>query len=365
MDRLALAYGSTDWSAVSEFLASNPEYGGNPNIVFIDVSLGNVYLNRYEWGNDIADFEQSLERLEWVADNHWLWGRRWLAAPLVSYLDISLLRLRGGCVPPGYSSRLETVWARALDITAEEADARLTPDLPYGPYDSARTGDSKAEENAWEASLLAAAANFLPEHPHAAAWEAKARQLAYDTITRPSDPPDSDYVKTSTVEEDFTLSNHGFFPNPTYAAATIELLLQGALTYRLSGRRIPSEFGHNIADLYQAYKSYVDADLQWIVPSDPGGEASLFPFAFDSDLEDREVRCEFDNGYLWLPAEPVAVMELGDPLWTAVLNSKVVMFYLMGSYLWHFPPGPGSPPCESQSGGRFLPARSASAALAE
>jgi hypothetical protein len=31
-------------------------------------------------------------------------------------------------------------------------------------------------------------------------------------------------------------------------------------------------------------------------------------------------------------------MEVGDPLWTAVLNSKVVMFYLMGSYLWHFPP---------------------------
>ena len=137
--------------------------------------------------------------------------------------------------------------------------------------------------------------------------------------------------------DDFTLSNHGFFPNPTYAAATISLLLQGALTYRLSGREIPPEFGHNVSGLYETYKGLIDEDLQWRVPSDPIGEASLFPFAFDPDLEIREVGRELENGYLWLPAEPVAVMEVGAPLWTAVLNSKVVMFYLMGSYLWHSP----------------------------
>lgn len=339
MDRLAQTYGSTDWSVVSGFLASNPEYVGNPNIVFIPLSLGNVSLNRYEWGNDIADFEGALDWLERVADNHSLWGRRWLAPPVVTYLDISLLRLRGCPVPAGYSDRLEAVWRAALAITAEEADARLTPELPYGPYDSSATGDSKGEENAWEAGLLAAAANFLPGDPRAATWEEKARQLAYDAITRPSDPPDSDGVKTSTVGDDFTLSNHGFFPNPTYAAATITLLLQGALTYRLTGREIPSEFGHNVSGLFEAYKSFVDEDLQWTVPSDPSGEASLFPFAFDPDLEDREVRSELQNGYLWLKAEPVATIEVGEPLWTAVLNSKVVMFYLMGSYLWHFPPG--------------------------
>jgi hypothetical protein len=339
MDRLALAYGSTDWSAVSEFLVSNPGYSGNPNIVFIPLSLGNVYLNRYEWGGDLADFERSLAWLEWVAGNRWLWGQRWLTAPVVSYLDITLLRLRGECVPAGYAARLDSVWASALAITAEEADARLTSDFPYLPYDSSATGDSKAEENAWEASLLSAAANLLPDHPNGAAWDQKARQLAYNAITRPSDAPGADGLKTTTVEEDFTLSNHGFFPNPTYSAATIELLLQGALTYRLSGREIPPEFGHNLEGFYEVYKTYVDDELQWIVPSDPSGEASLFPFAFDPDLEDREVRCESDNGYLWLPTEPVAAMEVGAPLWTAVLNSKVVMFYLMGSYLWHFPPG--------------------------
>lgn len=339
MDRLAEAYGSTRWSGVAEFLGANPGYEGNPNIVFIPLSLGNVYLNRYEWQHDIADLERSVEWYEWVARNHWLWGRRWLAAPVVSYLDISLLRLRAERLPADYAGRVEAVWQSALAITAEEADARLTPELlPYGPYDSSATGDSKGEENAWEAGLLAAAANFLAGHPQAGAWEEKARQLAYDAITRPSDPPDSEGLKISTVGDDFTLSNHGFFPNPTYAAATIELLLQGALTYRLTGREIPSEFSHNVSGLYEAYKSSVDENLQWSVPSDPPGEASLFPFAFDPDLELREVGRELEHGYLWLPAGPAAVMEVGAPLWTAVLNSKVVMFYLMGSYLWHFPP---------------------------
>jgi hypothetical protein len=339
MDRLAQTYGSTRWSAVAVFLGANPGYEGNPNIVFIPLSLGNVYLNRYEWQHDIADLERSVEWFEWVACKHWLWGRRWLSAPVVSYLDISLLRLRARRLPADYAGRVEAVWQAALAITAEEADARLTPDfLPYGPYDSSATGDSKGEENAWEAGLLAAAANFLPGHARAGAWDEKARQLAYDAITRPSDPPDSEGLKISTVADDFILSNHGFFPNPTYAAATIELLLQGALTYRLSGREIPSEFGHNVSGLYEAYKRSVDETLQWTVPSDPAGEASLFPFAFDSALEVREAGRELENGYLWLPAEPVAVMEVGAPLWTAVLNSKVVMFYLMGSYLWHFPP---------------------------
>jgi len=338
MDRLAQAYGSTDWSAVFDFLASNPGYEGNPNIVFIPLSLGNVYLNRFEWRHDIADFERAIQWFEWVADHHRIWAGRWLTAPVVSYLDISLARLRGDCAPGGYEDGVEILWQKALAITAEEADARMTAALPYGPYDSSMTGDSKGEENAWEAGLLAAAANFLPDHPHSLVWGDKARQLAYDAITCPSDPPDRGGLKISTVEEDFTLSNHGFFPNPTYSAATIELLLQGSLTYRLAGREVPAEFGHNMPRLYDAYREYVDADLQWLVPSDPSGEASLFPFAFDPELEDREIRCESDNGYLWKATEEVPVMEVGDPLWTAVLNSKVVMFYLMGSYLWHFPP---------------------------
>jgi hypothetical protein len=339
MDRFVEAYGSTDWSAVAVCLVADPGSSGNPNVAFIPLSLGNVYLNRFERDHDVADFERALAWFEWVGTNPWLWGGRWLTAPVVSYLDISLVRLRGASAPGRCAGRVENLWQIALAITEREADGRLGLDYPPRPHDSSTSGDSKAEENAWEAGLLAAAANFLPEHGHAQAWDEKARQLAYDAITRPSDPPDRRGLKTSTVEDDFTMSNHGFFPNPTYAAATIELLAQAALTYRLSGKTVPDELQHNVRELYDRYRSDIDGDFHWVTPSDPAGEPALFPFAFDPDLEDRAIRCESDNGYLWQPTGPIGVMEVGAPLWTAVLNSKVVMFYLMGSYLWHFPPG--------------------------
>ena len=344
MDRLAQAYGSTDWSAVAAFVASNPLDAGNPNIMFIPLSLGNVYLNRYEAGKDIADLERATTWFEWVTERHGLWGRRWLAGSVVGYLDISLVRLRGQCPPAADRDRIEAVWRRALAITEEEADGRLTGALPYRPYDSSNTGDSKGEEDAWEAGALAAAANFLPDHPRAPAWDRKARQIAYDAITAPADPPDLEGLKTATVDQDFGLGNHGLFPNPTYMGATIALLAQGALTYRLSGRDVPPEFEHNMAALYGSYRRLVDSDLEWIVPADPSGRASLFPFAFDPDLEDRAVRCEREAGLLWLATRPVIKMEVGEPLWTAILNSKVVLFYLMGSYLWHFPPAAGCGP---------------------
>jgi hypothetical protein len=139
MDRLVETYGSTRWSAVAVFLGANPWYEGNPNIVFIPLSLGNVYLNRYEWQHDIADLERSVEWFEWVAFKHWLWGRRWLAAPVVSYLDISLLRLRASHRPI-----IQVGWRRSGGPrwrSRPRADARLTPGVPsYRPYDSSATG---------------------------------------------------------------------------------------------------------------------------------------------------------------------------------------------------------------------------------
>jgi hypothetical protein len=352
MDVLAQLYGETDFSPAATYMVQNPGYSGNPNIAFIPLSLGNVYLNRYEWRNHIADLERSIASLEWVAENHRIWGERWLSAPVVSYLDLSILRLEGRSDLLDFQDRIARLRDLALQITQAEADKRLTDDFPYLPYNSSLTGDSKAEENAWEASLLAAAANFLPDHPHAPAWDEKARQLAYDAITRPSDPADGRGVKTATVTEDFALSNHGFFPNPTYTAAAILMLQQGALAYKLTGREVPPEFDHNVQELYEAYKGYIGADLLWTLPSDPSGDATLFPFAFDPDLEGKALARRAEARSLWIATAPVQTIEVGDPLWAAVLNSKTVMFYMVGSYLWHFPPGSTTSPGKGEQGER-------------
>jgi len=260
----------------------------------------------------------------------------------VHALVISVNRVQKQCedhwdLPLVQRKRALVLWKKVKAILKEEADFRLTVELPYAPYESCFTGDTKAEENAWEAALFATGANFLPDDPQAAVWEEKARQLAYNSITRPSDPPDKFGLKTCTVAEDLTLSNHGLAPNPYYTAATLFLLTQGALAYRLADRAIPEEFTHNVRELSEKYDSYLGDDLSWTVPADPEGDGTVFPLVFDSRLEKKIVFRKALEGYLWKPTKPVAVMGTGSDLWEAVQNSKVVLYYLMGSYLWHFP----------------------------
>jgi hypothetical protein len=337
MERLALAYGGTDWSRVNAFLVENPSYSGNPNIMFVPLSLANVSLNRFEWRHDIADLEHAIERTEWVTANRAFWGERWLSAPLASYLGLTAFRIRQHRGLPGQRPGIERLWASVAQALAAEADLRMTAAYPHLPLDSAQTGDSKGEENAWEAALLATAANFLPADPRAAAWGRKARQLAYNALTRPSDPPDAEGVKTTTIGEDYLLANHGHFPNPCYMAATLLLLSQGALTYRLTGRPVPSEFGHNVEPFLAAYKGFIGPELEWTVSADPAGDAGLFPLYLDPVLETRAVRDRLENDRLWMPVVAADVMEIGEPLWFAVLNAKAVYFTLVGSYLWHSP----------------------------
>jgi hypothetical protein len=338
MDRLEGIYGSGDWSAVERDLADHPDDPGNPNVVLIALSLSNVELNRYERDHDTTDWVHAYDRLEWTLRNHRVWGGRWLTAPVLAYLDLTVYRLvRESPRAAEFSALVGRIWDDAMEITRLEARGRLTALLPYSPYDSAATGDSKAEEDAWEAALLSVAANFLPDDPDAGRWEAKARELAYDAITSSADPPYGN-VKVSTVPEDFALANHGFFPNPTYMASTIVLLQTGALPYRLTGRPIPSEFQHNVDRLYRAYRRLVRDDLTWSVPSDPDGDATLFPFAFDEGFE-RLVATEKEaQGNLW-GILGKGGFEPGDRLWAAVLDAKVVLFYMVGSYLWHAPVG--------------------------
>ena len=342
MDILIDTYGDTDWSQVTDHVVSHPDDAGNPNVMVIPISLANGYLNRYEKSKNVSDWDFALLHLEWVAGKYSLWQKRWLTPGVIQYLVVSADRLRKYCRPyyplphPGAGKRVERLWKKVLRILDEEARFRLTVDLPYAPYDSCATGDSKAEENAWEAALFATAANFVPDASVSRASDARARQLAYHSITRPSDLADASGIKTCTVNEDMTLSNHGLVPNPYYAGATLFLLSQGALTYRLTGRAIPSEFGHNVPELFEKYISYAGEDLSWTVPSDPEGDATLFPFAFDSGLESKAIARKAFNGYLWKATPKVELMGTGSDLWEAIQNSKVVFYYLMTSYLWHF-----------------------------
>ena len=55
MDAFARRYGGADWSIVGDALANHPGNASNPRIMSVFLSLGNVYLNRFEQHGAGAD----------------------------------------------------------------------------------------------------------------------------------------------------------------------------------------------------------------------------------------------------------------------------------------------------------------------
>jgi len=329
-------YGSTDWTVPQRLVLDDPEADGNPNVMVIPLALAGARVLAWRASRAPEDLSDGVERAAWVAEHHDAWGLRWLSPAVAVYLELTSRMILSASAGTLSEPRALEVRRLALAILEQEADARLTAAYPFLPLDSSLGGDSKAEEDAWVAALLAAAASDLPDAPNAGEWERKARQLAYDAITVDTDPPDLAGVKTTTVREDFSLPNHGFVPNEYYTASTLHLLRTGALFYALAGRPAPREFSHHTADLFAAYRSHVGPDFEWTAPCDEG-DATLFPLAISGgeDLERAVVAAKWKAGHLWRPGGPVPSVGAGADLWEAIQDSKTAEQYL-GSYFWHY-----------------------------
>lgn len=348
IDHLILTYGETDLSPLTAYLAGTT--GASPNDVVPYLSLGHAFLNRFERAGDVDDFLRALELLEVPArdDVFPAWGNRWATSITLSHLMKGLHRLRRFTPDDAVlRTRVDVLWDRVARLAADEADGKLSDDLPYRPYESVSTGDSKAEENAWEAVFLAWASGLYPDHPRAPAWEEKGRVLASLSIVRPSDGATFKGMRVATVHDDFTLENHALSPNPYYSAATLMLLRMGALAYRMTGREIPAEFGRNADGLNRTYRRYCvlrDGRWIWTHPSDPVGEPDLWPLpGLDEESHVRSlVFQKLRERSLWLPTPPVAALvpEPGAGLTPesafgrAVQDAKVAWYYLDGAYLW-------------------------------
>jgi hypothetical protein len=349
IDLFVLTYGDTDLSPLVQYL--NGTTAASPNDVVPFISLGHAYLNRFDRTSNPADLRRALDLLEIpVRTDVWpAWGNRWASSITLSHLMKGTVRVqRLSAADPALAARVAALRDRVATLAGEEADLKLNDDTPYRPYVSVGTGDTKAEENAWEAAFLAWAACLHPDHPHAAAWEEKARLLASLSIVRASDGAFFKGMQVVTVHDDFTLENHGLSPNPYYAAATVMLLRMGSLAYRMTGRDVPSEFDRNVGGLYRRYRTYClrgeTGRWVWNVPSDPLGDPALWPLpGLDDDEFARAlVRQKRLEEALWLPTSPVETL-IADPekglkpdsvLGRAIQNGKVVWYYLDGVYLW-------------------------------
>jgi hypothetical protein len=286
MDIFGQNYAGSDWSLVTSDLEAHPSDPANPAFMSVPLSLSNVYLNRYEVGHDKANLDRSVELLEWVAANRGLWGRREGTGSVVSYLDISVARVRAECDIGGFETRIDELWQSVMTITAEEADALLAagggPDRRCGStlwlsacVESILPFPPEPEAQASRAALFSAAASFLQGDPRAAAWAQSAQVAAR-------------------------------FSSAVCQTAEIELdLSRGALSFLLAGGDAPAELQPDMGARDSGRSS---------------SACSTFPTGYET-------------------SGPVGLVDPATSLALAIRDSRVVEYYVSELYLWHFPPG--------------------------
>lgn len=123
-------------------------------------------------------------------------------------------------------------------------------------------GDTKAEEIAWNNSVVALAASMMPNHPNYSAWMKAVVELSLKANSRPSDVgTGSDAGKTingyklsnlagSNVNQDCTVVNHGII-HPDYMES-FALNLSGALTLSLANQATPYAVRRSFDRMYAA-----------------------------------------------------------------------------------------------------------------
>lgn len=129
-------------------------------------------------------------------------------------------------------------------LLVAECNYELERTIPTG-----YKGDTKAEENGWDACVLAASLGLFPEHPLAPKWFDRLRQFAINCYSHISDAEnttiiDPDYDSVTVKElfigknlyDDYTLQNHNYF-HTSYQNVVIQELGEAALALRLFQRK--------------------------------------------------------------------------------------------------------------------------------
>ncbi|MEX0643296.1 MAG: autotransporter-associated beta strand repeat-containing protein [Pirellulales bacterium] len=148
------------------------------------------------------------------------------------------------------------------NMMVDEADSFTTFTVPYWKSPNGSTnfsGDSKAEENAWNAQIPALAQTMMPNHPNADAWRTKASELQISAYNRQSDTtsltlvdgkPAKDWLNGFNAAEDGVVINHSFI-HPDYMVS-INTRTSSMIYESLAGQHIPQSTVFSVDNVYRA-----------------------------------------------------------------------------------------------------------------
>ncbi|MDR3687298.1 MAG: hypothetical protein P4L93_10120 [Coriobacteriia bacterium] len=168
------------------------------------------------------------------------WGSGWQSALWTTYMGFGA-RMVWNNLPPVTRSLV------ASDVAAE-ADHLLTIDPPYY-MDASGTvltpGDSKSEEDGWNASLLLFAAREFSSNPHSLDWDRQGRWYALMALATPAQVGTDPRIKGSNLNSDGTVTNHSRI-NPDYMFSVSEMIAKVSLVSARAGKKVPGEVMNNL-----------------------------------------------------------------------------------------------------------------------
>jgi len=159
----------------------------------------------------------------------------------------------------------ELQWLAARMI-ADEAD-RFVGQRPPGQVED----DTKAEENAWNSTVISLAACMFPHHPHHQAWMDTAKTWMVSSFVRKADIESSRTIDGATLaargleptlHDDFTMENHHRV-HPDYMN-TINMCLEQWTMYSWAGLPRPEALTFNTREVYGTLRALTFPDLGYV-----------------------------------------------------------------------------------------------------
>ena len=167
-----------------------------------------------------------------------------------------------------------------------ECNYELNRTIPTG-----YNGDTKAEENGWEADVLAATLGLFPNDEMAPKWFERLREFAINSYSHKDDAHNTtvidphydkktvaDLYKGQNLFDDYTLQNHNFF-HTSYQNVVIQELGEAALALKLFQQKTIGEEKWKTNSLMHNNDKVMKEVLNWLALAMPNGnDWSLFLF---------------------------------------------------------------------------------------
>lgn len=179
-------------------------------------------------------------------------------------------------------------WDRLTEAQKGYIYALLKAECNYELYRGIPTGyagDTKAEENGWEADILAATLGLFPNDALAPKWFARLREFAINSYSHPTDAKNqkvidpeydqktvADLYRGQNLYEDYTLQNHNLF-HTSYQNVVMQELGEAALALKMFQKELHGEEKWKTNALMHHNQEVQDSVLNWLALAD--GELAM------------------------------------------------------------------------------------------